>query len=110
MAMQVLQAASMGFGTVKLTTGGGGQADATLLSLLLTALGTGTLDVRITGCNLRILAATTFYWENDDTAADANAMPLSVGDELVVPKNNRECLTKIHIFTTGVTDLRVMLW
>ncbi len=111
MARQYLQAASKGFGTLKITDAGG-IADASLISLIATALSTtvAKVDARITGCNLRIVAATTFYWENDGTAADANAMPYSVGDELVVPKNNYELLRDIHIVTTGNTDLRVMLW
>lgn len=109
MALQVLQAASMGFGTVKLTAGGG-IADSSLAALIATALGVSALDQRITGCNLRIVAATTFFWENDGTAADANTMPMSAGDELLVPKNSWEVLHNIHILTTGNTDLRVMLW
>lgn len=110
MAFQTIQAASKGFGTYKITAGAGGIADTSLLSLLLTALGTSTLDTKITGCNLRVVAATTFFWENDGTAASADTLSLGVGDELIVPKNCRETLMEIHIFTTGVTDLRVMLW
>ena len=109
MASQSLPAAAKGFGTVKLS-GAGPLADSSLAALLIAALSVTELDARITGCNLRIVAATTFYWENDGTAADANAMPLSVGDELIVPKNSREALHQIRILATGAYDFRVMLW
>lgn len=111
MAQQRITAASKGFGTYTIAAGGG-IADTSLGALIATALGVAVADInpRITGCNLRIVAATTFYWENDGTAANTTTMPELVGTDLVVPKNCRETLLEIHIVTTGNTDLRLMLW
>jgi hypothetical protein len=117
MALQTLPAAAMGFGTVKIS-GAGPLADSNLKALIEAAAATqqpdalisGLLDPRITGCNCRIVAATTFYWENNGTVADATKMPGAVDDEIIVPKNSKEALSRIRVFATGAYDLRVMLW
>lgn len=116
MAHQTILAASKGFGTWKLAAGGG-YTDSALVALLLAAYpaladadNKSVLDRKITGCNLRIVAATTFFWENNGTAATTDKMPDAVGGEIIVPKNCRETLHEMHVLTTGNTDLRVMLW
>lgn len=110
--------AAHGWGTVKLS-GAAGQADATLKSLIEAAAviqqptalaANGLLDTRITGLTLYIVAATTFYWENNGTVADATKMPVLTGDTLEIKMNNRELLGTIHIVVTGAYDIRVMLW
>lgn len=109
--------AAHGWGTIKLS-GGAGQADATLKSLLEAAAATqqptslvgGLLDPRITGMTILVLAATTFYWDNNGTVADATKMPVLAGDSIDIKMNNRELLGTIRVVVTGVYDLRVMLW
>jgi hypothetical protein len=116
MARQTLAAAAKGFGTYPISAAGGiSSANGLLGDLIAAALGVANaaaVPVGITGCNLRIIAATTFYLENDGTTADSTtSMPYSNGDEYIVPKNSRELLlTGIRIVTTGNTELRIALW
>lgn len=113
-----LDGAQQGFGTVKLS-GGAGQTDALLKTLVEaacvaqqpTALGAdGLLLPIITGWTVYLVAATTFYWDNNNTVADATKMPLLVGDDIPIKKNNRALLGTIRVVIAGVYDVRVMLW
>jgi len=114
----VLEGSQQGFGTVKIS-GAGPLADSSLKTLIEaacvtqqpTALGSdGLLKPVISGFTLYLVAATTFYWENNGTVADATKMPLLVGDSLPVKKNNRELIGTIRVVATGAYDMRVMLW
>lgn len=112
-----LEGAQQGFGTVKIS-GGGPLGDSLLKTLIETAAVTqqptalvgGLLDPRISGATVYVLTATTFYWENNGTVADATKMPVLAGNEIPIKKNNRELLGTIRVFATGAYDIRVMLW
>jgi hypothetical protein len=113
----VLEGAQQGFGTVKIS-GAGPLADSSLKTLIEAAAATqqptalvgGVLDPKISGATVRIVKATTFFWENNGTAADATKMPQIAGEEIAIKKNNRELLGTIRVIATGEYDLRVMLW
>lgn len=112
-----LDGAQQGFGTVKIS-GAGPLTDSSLKTLIEaacvaqqpTALVGGLLDTRISGAVIELIAATTCYWENNSTAADATKMPLLVGDDIIIRKNSRELLGTIRIVAAGAYDIRVMLW
>lgn len=103
---QILEAALVGFGTTKLS-GGAGLADTTLLA----ALGLTAFPDGCKGVDIYVAGATTgaVYYENDGSAADANAMPLDLGVTLRI-RNALALMNVLHLFATGVYDLRVALW
>lgn len=112
-----LDGAQQGFGTVKIS-GAGPLADSSLKTLIEaacvaqqpTALVNGLLNPLISGATILLVAATTFYWENNGTVADTTKMPLLTGDDIIIRKNSRDLIRTIRVVGTGAYDIRVMLW
>ena len=104
----VLEAPYLGAGTIKYA----GTPNAVGGVTFTTLIG-GTLPEDVSGFDLYIVsAAAAVYFENDGTAADADAMPLDAPGFALRSRNQRTQLEQnfFKFYCNGAVDFRFQLW
>jgi hypothetical protein len=103
-----LEAPMLGAGTIKYT----GTPNAVGGTTLKTLLG-GTIPEDVSAFDLYIVsAAAAVYYENDGSAADADAMPLDAPGFALRVRNAKHPIDndKFKFFCSGAVDFRFQLW